>query len=102
MMKRDGVNLTRHTDGQLAALVASVICLGVDATEIGETALSLPRARHWVRMAAAAFDLLQAKLTVAHVQSPSDESRAWSSLEGGHIWHELPNISVRNLITGHI
>ncbi len=103
-MIRAGHKLSKYSDKQLGQLVASTICMGVDGDELSAASDSyiICRARPMVRMAAAAFDLLVQKNTTRSTIEPSQESRAWSDLEGGHLFHVEPVINIEALICGYL
>jgi len=103
MIIRGNENLTKYGESQLAALVSSCLCAGIDAVEWQRQVDGWQGAgRMMVRKAAVAFDMLASLLTEAHVIEPSPESRVWSDMEGGHIFYTTPKISVADLICGRI
>jgi len=100
---RGSERLARFSDKQLAQLVASCICLGIDGEQLADYEASWQAGgRKMVIKAACAYDLLVHKNTKRIAFEPSDESKAWSSMEGGHIFFERPTYDISALITGHL
>ena len=96
---RAGKSLTKMTDIQLKALVIVCIARGVDFAQVEQCAANWQASgRKAVVYAACAFDLLVSKLTETVTYQPSDESRAWSSMDGGHRFHILPDLDIDALL----
>jgi len=100
---RGDERLAKYSDNQLAQLVASCICLGIDGEDLQMAVTGWQGGgRQAVRLAACAYDLLVQSQTKTVVIPPSEESMMWSSMEGGHRFHQRPIINIRDLIMGHI
>lgn len=104
-MIRDGQKLAQLSDKQLATIVASCICMGVSPEDIADAEASYRSSRlgrQMVCKAAAAYDCLAALKTQTHIIPASEESRAWSGMEGGHRFFERPELSIKYLIFGYL
>jgi hypothetical protein len=92
---RANKNLSKMNDSQLNALVIVCVARGVDFAQVEEHAADWQGSgRKAVVYAACAFDLLISKLTETVVIAPSEESKLWSNLEGGHRFHVLPDLDL--------
>lgn len=94
MVYRANRNLSKMSDKELVALVETCVSQGVEPSEIDYYAERWQggRSRKTVVRAAVAIDSLDRKLTKRIVIAPSDESRMWSNLEGGHTFFEKPDM----------
>lgn len=94
MVYRANRNLTKMTDSYLNTLVIVCVARGINFDRIEDLAgTSYVVGRKAVKYAAAAIDLLTQKLVVSHRIPPSEETLLWSSVfEGGHSYHEMPDI----------
>lgn len=100
---RGGERLAKFSDRQLGYIVASCISFGIDGEALSDAESSWQaRGRKMVVKAVCAYDLLVHKMTVSESFPASDESRAWSSFEGGHRFFHVPTYDIAALITGHI
>jgi len=93
-MTIDGINLTKLTNTQLRAIVVKL----TSDFEVKDhyDFLNEPwntcdsKSRPEVRAASRAIDAWKHVNTTTTFCEPSDESKAWSNLEGGHRFHQVP------------
>lgn len=101
MMYRLETNLTKLTNTQLKNIVKTCVKKGIEFYRFQESYDNLTRytnSRKDVKLAAAAIDCLEYDLTETIRIPPSQESLAWSNLEGGHTFHKKPDIKIADLL----
>jgi len=99
-MFRLETNLTKLSNTQLKTIVENCIDRGIDFDRYLRLfdCFSELRSRVQVRAAASAIDALEKKLTITTRSAPSEESMAWSNLEGGHTFHKKPDLKIAELL----
>jgi hypothetical protein len=100
---RNGVNLTRLSNASLIAIY-NTLCVepAVEASCVRSIANYCVRGRKDVLRAVCAIEAYEAVKTVRVRFAPSEESRAWSDSEGGHVFDEIPVIDVLAASKGQI
>ena len=94
---RNGVNLTSLSNKQLRNITESCFKAGIDKEYFDaniDEIKTIQGCRIDVAMACLAIDMLCSLKTVTHFIAPSEESKLWSGMEGGHRHHERPKIDV--------
>ena len=91
---RDGINLTKLSDAKLKEIVAQLRS-NVEVARQADFVATFAQnygARKFVFLSAITIDAWETINTVTTVSAPSPESLAWSNLEGGHTFHQVPSV----------
>lgn len=91
---RDGINLTKLSDAMLKEIVTNLRS-DIKVAQQADFVATFAQNFGWRKAVHAAIVTIDAWETVNTKKThtmPSTESLAWSNLEGGHTFHQVPSI----------